>query len=204
MYPSERKRMADVAEFASKAFARHEITQNVSQGLYRHWRCARPDSGMYAFNIITEPGRLIVTGDIGEIILCREPDMLAWLPMALRDPHYLAGKVQAGKVREWCADVAREWIDAEVKDLRADFAKDEEDGLATPEDRKRFEANLKKYDDLRDETEMGPSYFEAALHQSGLIDGCDWPRLETFTTQFLWIVEALRWFLAHVEEGAKQ
>lgn len=38
VYPSERKRMEQVAEFATKAFERHVIIQNVSQGLYRHWR----------------------------------------------------------------------------------------------------------------------------------------------------------------------
>ena len=195
VYPSERKRMEQVAEFATKAFERHVIIQNVSQGLYRHWRCSRPDSGMYAFNVITEPGRLIVTGDLGELILCRCPDMVEFVRSAIRDLHYLSSKAEGTPTHEWSDDVARDWVDAEVTEIHAEMEADEP---LSEESKKKYAVRLEKYREVRESIDEGEHSFDHALYESRLTDGCDWPRVRTYSCEFLWIVEALRWFLARV------
>lgn len=203
MYECERKRIEQIHELAARAFADHVVTQNVGQGLYRHWRCARPGTGMYAFNVITEPGRVIVTGDIGELILCRELDMIEWFRRCHNDLDYVAGKAQGVKVREWSADVAKEWAESRIREYRADLKLDEEeaasDGVEFPEkDRKRYLDRIEKHQELLDALDDGKHFFDDALFHSGLCDG-DYPRLETFTPGFLWCFETLKWLVVRLD-----
>ena len=205
MYPCEKKLIEQIRENASRAFADHVVTQNVNQGLYRHWRCQKPGAGMYHFNVITEPGRLIVTGDIGTLILCREQDMLPWARRAMDDPYYMAGKCQAPEPYAWSSDVCRDWLERERRDVLHDLAIDEEAARKegeelTAKERKKYTDLLDKIAKLAEEVEGGEHAFTQAVHDSGLVDGCDWPRLETFTPNFLWCREALRWFLERTKE----
>lgn len=56
--------------------ADHEMKVIRDDGLYRHLRCARPDSGFYSFNVITWPGYLAAVGDIADgFVFCRLDDM---------------------------------------------------------------------------------------------------------------------------------
>jgi hypothetical protein len=54
----------------------HEMTVLHDDGLYRHLRFRRPDTGMYWFDIITWPGCLTLNGDMGSYTFRREPDMI--------------------------------------------------------------------------------------------------------------------------------
>lgn len=74
MTPEEKR----IREISDKAFEDHEITELSRNGVFRSWRCGRPKSGVYAFYITTTPGTLIITGDIGDLIVEREYDMLPW------------------------------------------------------------------------------------------------------------------------------
>lgn len=44
----------------------HELTILHEEGVYRHLRIAQSDSYMYSWDIITWPGHLAITGDIGD------------------------------------------------------------------------------------------------------------------------------------------
>ncbi|MGP9725420.1 hypothetical protein ACT3SZ_15525 [Corynebacterium sp. AOP40-9SA-29] len=44
----------------------HELTILHDDGLYRHCRMAQPGTGIWSWNIITWPGHLAITGDIGD------------------------------------------------------------------------------------------------------------------------------------------
>lgn len=192
MLPSEKARVEAVRGWAAGAFARHAVTQNVAQGLYRHWSCAEPGSGHRAFNVTTLPGRLIVTGDMGELILCREPDMVEWFRRCHEDLNYVAGKAQGIPVREWCGAAARDWLDAEERGPQAEFEADPWDAM---KGRTRAEDRLAQIRRVRAALEDGRPFFEMALHESRMLDGDDWPDLEVFTHEFLWCVEGLRWLV---------
>lgn len=198
MYPCEKQHVEQIRDLAREAFRDHQITQNVDQGLYRHWTCARPGSGMYRFNVITEPWRLIVTGDLGVLILCREKDMLPWLRGAIDNPDYLSSKAQP-PTHAWSGEVALAWVEFRIEELKTEIREEAED---CPDSNwgKKLTALLGKYELLREEVEGGEHAFTQALHDSGVIDDCDFPRLETFTSQFLWCREALRCFLANVTD----
>lgn len=198
MYPCEKQHIEQIRDLAREAFRDHQITKNVSQGLYRHWRCARPGSRMYCFNVITEPGRLIVTGDIGVLILCREKDMLPWLRGSIDSTDYLSSKAQT-PTHAWSSEVALAWVEFRIEELKTEIREEAED---CPDSNwgKKLTAMLGKYELLREEVSSGEHAFAQALYDSGVIDGGDFPRLETFTSGFLWCREALRWFLANVQE----
>jgi hypothetical protein len=154
---------------------------------------------MYAFNVITEPGRLIVTGDIGELILCRCPDMVEFVRSVIRDLHYLSSKAEGTPTHEWSDDVARDWVDSEIAELKAELKLEEdEDGIVPERTRKRYADRMERYREVRQAIDSGEHFFNHTLLESNLTDGGDWPSVETFSYQFLWIVEALRWFLARV------
>ncbi len=57
----------------------HELTVLHDDGLYRHLRMARPGTGIWGWSVVTWPGHLATSGDIGEgFIFTREPDMLGF------------------------------------------------------------------------------------------------------------------------------
>jgi len=56
-----------VKERVGNDLAEHVVTVLHSDGLYRHWRCQKPGTGMMGFDIVTWPGSLCFTGDMGEL-----------------------------------------------------------------------------------------------------------------------------------------
>lgn len=55
--------------------AEHVMTVLRDDGLYRHLRFGKPGTGMYQFDLVTWPGYLAITGDIGTYTFSRLPDM---------------------------------------------------------------------------------------------------------------------------------
>lgn len=86
-----------IAENAAHAFKEHVIEQRSlhrdERGLYATWRCGRPDSGTYAFLVTVYPGVLVVTGDVGDLIVERTTNMIAWCRGSVGSIDYFAEKV---------------------------------------------------------------------------------------------------------------
>lgn len=59
----------------TKDTATHALTIIRDDGIYRHLRFKRPDSGVFHFDVITWPGHLAVTGDMGASVFSRLDDM---------------------------------------------------------------------------------------------------------------------------------
>lgn len=71
----------DSIESAREQFAaevvEHRMTVLHDDGLYRHLRFAKPGTGMWSWSLVTWPGHLAVSGDIGDgWVFEREDDML--------------------------------------------------------------------------------------------------------------------------------
>lgn len=172
------KTIATVRELAAKALADHHAVPMVDCLHRRQWRCKRPQTWQYYFDVTVWPGVLVVTGDIGAMVVQRETDMIAWAREAVKDLDYFAGKVTAGETKCWSSERAEEW----VKEQQV------EHGM-----RRELAMSL-----LRDAINS-ESMFSATLNESGFLDGCDWPDLRDWDGGFLWRVEALRWFLQRVQ-----
>src|ERR1039457_99476 len=89
----------DEAEAARERFERdtaeHEMTVIHDDGLYRHLRFQKPGSWIYGYDIVTWPGYLAITGDAGEYMFARLPDMFEFFAGNDRiNPQYWAEKLR--------------------------------------------------------------------------------------------------------------
>ena len=188
-------REAEIAENAAKAFANHVVTVELEQGLYRHYRCAKPGTGTYAFHIVTFPGRLIVSGDIGNMAWSRCPDMLEWAAGAIGSTGYFAEKTWGSiEVREWSEDACREVVEQEHKDHIDDQAVTNTEGRSVAEVAKDTEKANEIRDRLLRRIDDGEHAFATAYYESDWYGG-DFPNVSQYTAEFLWCREAVRWFL---------
>lgn len=167
--PARYRRAKEVEQLASEAFAEHEIHTRLEQDVYRHYDCRHKNgSNIYQFHVVTFPGRLIVSGDIGDLMLVRCYDMLEWAPQAVESIDYFASKVVSGPTKQYCSEVARE---------------------AIRQARQENPLDLLEVSDVDN-----PHSTIMEIYDSRIWEGCDFPSLENWTSNFLWCREALRWF----------
>lgn len=190
---ARQRRINQIHEFAAKHFANHKIEQRLNHGMFRSWRCKADGTWVHGFDITTMPGTLIVTGDIGELIVQRSDDMIAWARGSVHSIDYFAEKVpRSMETGEFCVEVAKEFL----SELRQDL---DESGYLNEAKRDAI-AELRH---ILDGDEIAD--FQTELYLSGLVDGCDMPNLKNYTSNFLRCREAVIWFLANWkdEEPAK-
>ena len=81
---------------------KHEMTVLHDDGLYRHIRFSTPGTGIGWFQLVTWPGYLSITGDLGSFTFTRIEDMFDFFVEGFPDaemsinPHYWAEKIVAG------------------------------------------------------------------------------------------------------------
>ncbi len=93
------QRRDTAAQFA-KDTAHHEMTVLHEDGLYRHLRFKRPDRSEYWFELVTWPGALAISGDMGGYTFRRIEDMFAFFRQPRSDvinPHYWSEKLDGGR-----------------------------------------------------------------------------------------------------------
>lgn len=113
-------------EMAAVSFKDHVVTERLNQGMFRAWRCQAPGSWNMGFDVFTQPGDLVVTGDLGDLIVSRCEDMISWSRSAVHSIGYFAEKVPHSiPTREWSYDKAMEWIGEEIKEASADDSEDD-------------------------------------------------------------------------------
>jgi len=77
---TEEKFLADVAA--------HQMIVIRDDGLYRHIRFKRPSTGCMHFDLVTWPGYLAYSGDMGCYVFCRIEDMFEFFRMGKDDWNY--------------------------------------------------------------------------------------------------------------------
>lgn len=182
--------MVDRSRFLSDV-RDHEMTIELDQGVHRSILFKRPRSSSYYFQLVTWPGHLAISGDMGSYIFSREPDMFGWFrdpDMAGRiKPQYWAEKADAvdreggterfsaDKMARAVRDSAAEW---QVRLGDADKIRVEIEDLATGGYSNEHEA----YEAIRD--------FEAS-------DGNDFSgfecSLKDWDFGYLWLCRAIVW-----------
>lgn len=84
-------------------------------GVYRHLAFRRPDTGMYWFDLITWPGYLAITSDMGDYMFARITDMFEFFEGYI-NTDYWAEKLKASasggrfEVKNHDEDVFRSWV----------------------------------------------------------------------------------------------
>ena len=174
--------------------ANHTITVKHHDGLYGHWRCQKPGEWNMGFDIITWPGSLCYTGDMGDYLFQRTADMIAFMRGSCMSYSYAAEKCVAhdGRIKEW----SEEQFDNVLAERLAESAE-----FTVWRNGKSETMSVEKaIADIKSEYENYNSRHDAdkAMYESGLWD--DMPRCEDWTFHFLWCLHALKWFCERVEQ----
>jgi hypothetical protein len=72
----------------------HKLEIKIDDGVYRHLTFKRPDTSCYRFDIVTFPEHLVITGDMGDNVFSRIPDMFDFFRGEI-NPLYWSEKIVA-------------------------------------------------------------------------------------------------------------
>lgn len=184
-----------------KDVSSHEMRIIRDDGLYRHIRFKGPGTSCMYFDLVTWPGRLCYTGDMGTYVFSRLEDMFQFFRdqgRATRGDHglvinlsYWAEKVLSGDrggrgngVKEFSIELARKSLKEYVRDYaeppkneRANFHRDLRDSIYLADDEWEFVEAIRSYDSKH-------------LCLGDFLTGA---RLSRYTHHFIWCCYALAW-----------
>ncbi len=199
--------------------AGHKVIVLRDDGVNRHIRLKKPGTVNMYFDLITWPGYLCYTGDMGTYVFQRTEDMFRFFRRRGRldgiDHHYWAEKVEAacrGDIREFnyakFQAMIRQWVanheqehepDDDDEAMAAKHAAAYAELRAAVEDDvvNCDENDVRCFDAATDFTHSGDAWKEyhgdeAQFEFADLWDGFDYATKE-FTFRFLWCCYALAW-----------
>ncbi len=186
--------IADVQQRIKNDLKDHVVTQRHRDGdPGRFWRCAKPGTVNLAFTVYAPPGWLMITGDMGECMWSRHYDMLPFVRGSIKDLHYFSEKASKDCViREKRTELAEEWLASQPMEWKEYHGE--------PMDKEQ-RAKLKE---IRDEFEEYRSIdrLQTAIYDSQMFDSPSYiPSCEFYSFQYLWKIEALKWFIAKLDAG---
>ena len=91
--PTEASFLKDVAD--------HQMHVLMDNGIYRHIRFKRPGTGCYHFDLITYPGYLVHSGDMGCYVFSRLDDMFEFFRTDREHRHLKDGQTLAINLGYW-------------------------------------------------------------------------------------------------------
>lgn len=120
----------DVRESFEKDIATHEMTVMMDTGTVRHVRFKRPNTICMYFDLITWPGRLCYSGDMGTYVFARLEDMFEFFRLETgrkpgkMDLRYWAEKLEAvdknGPAQEFSKEMMNDVLDDILTGLKDD------------------------------------------------------------------------------------
>lgn len=190
-----------VKERIGNDLAEHVITAIKEDGMHRHYRCQKPGTWVMGFDIVTWPGSLCYTGDMGDYLFQRTEDMIAFMRRSAMSYDYAAEKCVAhhGRLMEWSEEIFRDVLAERAKDFDDDGGKVTlmRRGSKCQEDvAEIIEEILSEYSNYESEHDG-----MKAMYESGLWDGCDMPDCKTWTFHYLWALHAIKWFCDKLAGG---
>ena len=188
-----------------KNTADHQLTVILDQGVHRHLRFAKPDTGNMAFSFITWPGSLCYTGDMGTFVFSRLHDMFEFFRceradrMFEIDHRYWAEKCQAGDKSDGIEHFSMEMFREQVADYSKQYAEGNDLG---PTRTAEFLQRVK--DELHD------NHFESDVEAYQATNDFEfgkrspfqdfWEvRCSDYSYRFRWCCRALRWGIAQYD-----
>lgn len=141
----------------------HEMKIFKDDGVYRHLRFSKPTSSAYYFDIVTWPGCLSISGDMGCHVFSRENDMILFFKKAdyknaeelMINPQYWAEKIISGRdgVEVLSMSKFKDYVDRDLDHQYEDFVgqrKDEIEMRLQDEDSEEDVNENKEWLDLKD------------------------------------------------------
>ena len=103
--------------------ALHTMRVLHDDGLYRHVRFKDPDCSMYWFDLITWPGHLIISGDMGTLTFARDRDMFPFFNDSSISPDYWAEKLTSSRdeVKQYSRGTFLKLVKERIEDVQDDY-----------------------------------------------------------------------------------
>jgi hypothetical protein len=186
--------------------SQHAVTVLRDDGVYRHLRCSAGSYHMQ-FDVVTWPGHLCYSGDMGSFVFARLPDMFEFFrgrTGATVDRGYLAEKAVAADKSDGIRAFSSELFRAAVEDDFDQFVLDRE--LAKDEAAQLWEAiedDVLSCDTTEhDAVEAAMSFrWDGRSSDKGREVFCDfWERrLQEYTGRFVWCCYAIPWAISEYD-----
>ncbi|MGX9740998.1 hypothetical protein [Pseudocitrobacter corydidari] len=211
---TSRKYETDSRMLIDTAYHRLEIIRD--DGVYRHLRMQRPGTSCYYYDIITWPGYLTVTGDMGTWTFSRVYDMFnffgGWTGEI--NTHYWSEKLEAGagcSARDLLAqEYDHEAFCRSLKESMSEYLEDSEDDLSedddwddeddTPDsDKAKVREAVRELcrGEFSNDWEAYQAVYEADWPERwSAWDVCDGLTFKTYTSHFRWILFAITWAIS--------
>ena len=195
--------MSDSTAQFLRDVAQHTMTAIKDDGLHRHLWFGRPGTSCMHFALITWPGYLCYTGDMGTYVFRRLDDMLCFFRRGPKDQafridmRYWAEKVEAADKCDGIDEFSAEKFKADVKDYFEQATSDSEewpaDDKAALWERIDDEVLRAVEDDGEHGALMALREFESRAGKRRF-DFTDWERRSReYSTRFVWCCHALEW-----------
>lgn len=173
--------------------AGHVMTVESEDGIHRCIRFGKPDSNMMSFRLITYPGGLTYTGDMGTYVFERTHDMFRFFRGRRINPDYWVQKCEAGEVREPSIKSMLDTIGLYVNEFAESYDLDEE-------------AEAALLDEVRDDSVVNSidafiewaSSYRLDVDTPHGVETFDLPdiwehTLTEYTYRFIWCLHAIVW-----------
>lgn len=205
-----RNRERETFERFTKDVAEHTLTILKDDGLYRHVRCRRKDSYTYGFDIVTWPGYLAYTGDMGCYVFSRIPDMFEFfrdrtpINPEMYNFRYAAEKCMASDkrdgIREWSEDLFQRAVRMDYEKYIGRNRSEETPWLPEAKERELWQgiedSVLSHGDNSHEAVQAAMDFKWSPDPDSGgeyIFTDFYEHTLETFTGRFIWCCYALPW-----------
>lgn len=201
-------KLDQVGERFANDVSRHELTVLRNDGMYRHLRLARPDSNVFSFDLVTWPGHLVITGDMGTYVFVRDSDMFAFFRSASGRPNetYWAEKMAAGDttgpLRRFDADL----VAGHLRSTLADWLEEYEEGdparaelTEAVEDLISIQVLSHKGDDIGESLAQALSDFNIRGYRFD--DWWSWT-MKSLDYRAMWCLWAIPWAISRYDDAS--
>ncbi|MFB5948420.1 hypothetical protein [Klebsiella pasteurii] len=189
--------------------AEHRLEIFLDNGVYRHLRMQQPGTSCYYYDIITWPGYLTVTGDMGTWTFSRVRDMFNFFDgwTGEINTHYWSEKLEAGTGCSARELIAKEYdhdaFCSSLKEWLSDYLTDDEEEPGVDWDDESDEPDSDKARIRETVRELYRADFSNDWEAYSAINDADWPECidtwelcanltyKTYTTYFRWILFAI-------------
>ena len=181
--------------------AEHEMIIKHDDGTYRHITFKKPGTQNYRFDLITFPGHLVVSGDMGSWVFSRLSDMFVFFRSCNKDleinPSYWGEKLESqcttDGMKEYSQDRFKDILKEEYDNLIYDNVVDRKEEKYKGQHKALWEEIVEEvYHD--GETEQNAHEAARDFEFEGFSFGDFWEHdLKVYTYRYIWICWAITW-----------
>ena len=175
---------------------KHTMTVFKDDGVYRHLRFSKDGTACMYFDLITWPGYLCITGDMGEAVFSRVNDMFTFFRHKNElsiNPGYWGEKCKAGEIKAFDSDT----FDESVKSWCEDTIEQEE---LNTEDADILREDIEKLIGISDEWEAVEAIRGFRSSKGYEFDLSEGFKMEEYRFHFIWRLYAIVWGISEYDK----